>query len=313
MSLSPDKQIELEKSRKKFFEDSKFDPNNQKYGMFSFPGTLAVSNRPYYQSTKPRKNNDGTVQTGPPNFLASHVKRGKTPDSYFSYPGYVPEKYTGQKLPFKTDKERADVMRKKHEDQAWKPGGVVNEAWSLFPHEPSEVFKTIKRKQADGTVRLEPKNFYTSPPKKGNNTPGVLFGGYPEHKPEPYDRPKDKKKPKGVKHDLPFKNMDHGNKTFNADINIFGGDVKVSSKPKRAASVNKANHDLPFKPMNVSKGDIGPYPEHMADPVPAVKRKAPSEQEPWKATTNRRSSPSPSVTANTKNLRAEYPMLRSLN
>ena len=117
MASSPlEKKLELEKSRKKFFEDSKFDSTNQKYGLFSFPGTLAVSNRPYFEETKAKKNNDGTVQTGPRNFLASHVKRGKTPDAYFSYPEYKSEKYSAQKQPFKSDKERADQMRKKHEE-----------------------------------------------------------------------------------------------------------------------------------------------------------------------------------------------------
>ncbi|OMJ86816.1 hypothetical protein SteCoe_11589 [Stentor coeruleus] len=311
-SLVIEKQIELDKSRKKFFDDSKFDAKNQKYGMFSFPGTLAVSSRPYYQSTQPRKNSDGTVKTGPHDFLASHVKKGKIPDSYFSFPEYMPDKYSGQKLPFKSDKERADVMRKKHEDQAWKPSGNVAESMSIFPHMATDVFKTIKRKLPDGTVRLEPKNFYTSPPKKGNNTPGVLLGGYPEHKPDSYDRQKDKKKYKGVTHDGPFKKMDHGNKTFNADITIYGGDPNITLKPKRSISANHVKHDLPFKATNVSNGSIGAYPEYIPNPLPVVKKKSPSEQVSWKVTTRNRSAPSTSITSNTKNLRSEYPMLRRM-
>ena len=110
------KTTELDKSRKKFFEDSKFASNNQKYGLFSFVGTNAISDRPYFAEKKAKKNNDGTVKTGPRNFLASSVKRGKTPDVYFSHPEYISEKHTGLKNTFRSDKERADLMRKKHEE-----------------------------------------------------------------------------------------------------------------------------------------------------------------------------------------------------
>ena len=206
-------------------------------------------------------------------------------------------------------------MRKKHEE-SWRPGGNVTESMSLFPHEPSDVFKSIKRRQADGTVRLEPRNFYTSPPKKGNNTPGVTIGPYPEFIPDPYDR-KDKLKRgkssnvRGVVHDAPFKTTDHGNTTFTKDMDVYGGDVK-QKPPKRSSSQKGVPHDQPFKPPNPSHGEIGKYPEYMPNPMHVPKRKAPSEQEPWKATTRQRTSPSPSVTANYKNLRSEFPMLRKM-
>jgi Domain of unknown function (DUF4586) len=318
MTSSPiGKKVELDKSRKKFFDDSKFDPKNQKYGLFSFPGTLAISNRPYFHESKPKKNEDGTVKLGPRNFLASHVKRGKTPDAYFSSFEYVPEKYTGQKLPFRTEKERADLMKKKHE-QNWKPGGKVNESASLFPHEASEVFKTIKRKLPDGSVRLEPKNFYTSPPKKGSNTPGVTLGPYPEFMPDPFDRKEKFKKEKSskakiVSHESPFKTTEHGGKTFAKDAEVYGEDDKIIKKPKRSVSQKIAKNDVPFKPSNPSHGPIGNYPEYIPNPNPAVKRKPPSDQIPWKAPVRHRTSPSPSLTYNVKNLRSEFPMLRNLN
>lgn len=315
MASPIEKQLELDKSRKKFFEDSKFDPKNQKYGLFSFPGTLAVSNRAYFQETKAKKNSDGTVKVGPRNFLASHVKRGKTPDAYFSYPEYVADKYTPLVEPFKSDKERADQMRKKH-DNSWRPGGKVSESYIIYPHEASDVFKTIKRKQADGSVRLEPRNFYTSPPKKGNNTPGVTIGKYPEHIPDPYER-KEKlmrgksQKGNGVIHDEAFKGTDHGNGTFWKDIDVYGIDSKVLvSKPKRSSSQKGAHHDLPFRPPNPTKGEIGKYPEYMPNPMHVPKRKAPAEQEPWRASTQQRTCPTPSVSSNVKNLRSDFPMLK---
>ena len=318
MSESPKaKVVELEKSRKKFFEDSKFVPNNQKYGLFSFAGTNAVSSRPYYTETKARKNNDGTVKIGPRNFLASHVKRGKTPDAYFSYPEYISERYSGLKNAFKSDKERADLMRKKHTEN-WKPGGNVSESMILFPHEASEVFKTIKRKQPDGSVRIEPRNFYTSPPKQGSNTPGVLLGPFPEFMPDPYDRKEKLRKEKSSKfkrvaHDAPFKTTDHGGNTFNKDTEVFGRYEGQKSIPKRSVSQKVAKHDMPFKPNNFNGGDIGKYPEYMPNPISVAKRKSPSEQIPWRATTQKRTCPSPSVTSNVNNLRSEFPILKKLN
>ena len=314
MSTPPSKAIELDISRKKFFEESKFNSSNQKYGLFSFPGTLAISNRPYFTSSKSRKNADGLVDVGPRNFLTNNLKRGKTPDCYFSYPEHKPDRYSGPKQPFKTDKERAEMMKKKHEE-IWKPSGIIKEEPSSFPHQPTEVFKTIKRKDKDGNVITEPKNFYTSPPKKGNNTPGVLLGGYPEHIPDPYDRKEKVKKPKIklAQHDGPFKNMDRGGGTFNKDMEVFGGDVVKNKSPKRSVSVNAVKHDLPFKGTSVSRDYIGKHPEYMPNPIQPVKRKTPNEQEPWRATTRNRTSPSPTVTGNLRNLRSEFPGLKRFN
>ena len=314
MSSPAEKDLELEKSRKVFFEESKFDSKNQKYGLFSFPGTLAVSSRPYFTSTKPKKNADGLVDTAPRNFLTNNLKRGKTPDAFFSYPEYKSEKYTGQKLPFKSDKERTEQMRKKH-DEVWKPSGSVRENPSLFEHQASEVFKKINRRDKDGSVKIDPRNFYTSPPKKGSNTPGVLLGGYPEHIPDPYDR---KEKPKSPKikiaqHDGPFKKMDKGGETFNKDVDVYGGDDMKPKIPKRSVSVNAVKHDMPFRTTSVSKDTIGKHPEYIPNPMPTVKRKTPSEQEPWRTAIKHRTSPSPTVTGNVRNLRQEFPALRRLN
>lgn len=312
MSTPPNKKIDLDVSRKKFFEESKFDSKNQKYGLFSFPGTLAISNRPYFNSTKARKNADGLVDVGPRNFLTNNLKRGKTPDCYFSYPEYKPDRYQGQKLPFKSEKERADMMKKKHEE-IWKPAGTIPEVPSTFPHQASEVFKSIKRRDKDGNVITDRRNFYTSPAKKGSNTPGILLGGYPEHLPDSYDRKEKKAKIKIAQHDGPFKNMDHGGGTFNKDVDVFGGESIKPKSPKRSVSVNAVKHDLPFRTTSVSRDHIGKYPEYIPNPQPPVKRKTPSEQEPWRATTKHRTSPCPTVTGNVKNLRSEFPGLKRFN
>ena len=187
----------------------------------------------------------------------------------------------------------------------------------MFPHEPSDTFRTIKRKQPDGSVRLEARNFYTSPPKKGTNTPGVLFGPYPEHIPDPYERKERLNKEKnskfrGMSHDAPFVPMERGGKTFNKDADIYGGDFKAPP-PKRSVSQKFPKQDMPFRPPNPSHGTIGNFPEYIPNPQPVVKRKPPSTLEPWRATTTVKTVPSVSIVSNIKNIRAEYPMLRRLN
>ena len=309
-----DREKELELSRRKFFEESKFVADNQKYGLFSFPGTLAVSKNPYYQSKKSRKNADGTVELLPHNIVSGSCKTGKSPGDYFSYPEYKSDKYTGKAPSYSTEKERADKMKKNH-DTNWKPPGQSPEKLSLFEHKPSDTFKPIQRKQADGSVRLEPRNFYTSPPKKGSFTPGITFGKYPEHMPEPYQVKNSKSKADNIKgkiaaHDSAFKSTDFGNRYFSPDSEVYGGEFRQKTQ-KRAVSQSWVQHDLPFKPCRLKSEAFNPYPEYIPSPVPPMRRKIPSEREPWKTSVSARSTPTPSITKNYTNLRSEFPILRT--
>ena len=189
---------------------------------------------------------------------------------------------------------------------------------SLFPHEASEVFQKINRKQPDGSVRIDPHNFYTSPPKKGGYTPGVYFGPFPEYMPDPYDRKERFKKEKnskfkGVIHDAAFRTTDHGGENFNKDMDLYKRVDVQKPAPKRSTSQKIAKHDLPFRSSDQGGRDIGKYPEYIPNPINIVKRKAPSAQEPWRASTQKRTCPSPSITGNIHNIRSEYPNVKRLN
>ena len=52
--------------------------------------------------------------------------------------------------------------------------------------EHKEVSKS--RKAPEGGVITDPRNFLTSPPKKGTTYKGTLFGGKTEHLPDPFNR-----------------------------------------------------------------------------------------------------------------------------
>ena len=83
------KENEAEALREKFFAENKRDWNKQAYGLFSFPGTLAVSRVGYDPKKPSRRDAEGAVITAPRNFTAAPRRRGKTADTYFSEPVYV--------------------------------------------------------------------------------------------------------------------------------------------------------------------------------------------------------------------------------
>ena len=299
-------------TREKFFEESKFDPKNQKFGLFSYTGTLAISKKPYFTNTKCHKNTDGTVTTAPSNFLVGASKRGKTADTYFSLPNYI------------SDNEVKGNKRKK-ENQGkievnWKPGGTISEKFSLYPHEPSENEKKINKRGPDGLVVLEPKNLYTSPPRLGSamSTPGLLIGAKElPYQSEPYNRQhkiaqEEFKKNKEKMKAGPFQPPNPTRDTFfNNEITF--GETNMPKKPiPRVRTQAILKHDRVFYPSNPSKqgSTIGKFPEFMPDPLSSPKRRPPSEQIAWRPTTKERSRPTPSVTNCAKNLRSEFPILR---
>ncbi|OMJ93761.1 hypothetical protein SteCoe_3205 [Stentor coeruleus] len=314
-----DKDKDLATTRKKFFDDSRFDPANQKYGLFSYAGTLAVSDQPYFTKTAPRKDKDGHVTTNPRNFLTNPLKRGKTPDVYFSNPGHQTERQVtrSKKSNFGSKPSTAATV-----DNPWKPGGPVYEKPSLYPHEPMENLKKINHRGPDGNVELGPKNLYTSPPRIGSatTTPGVLIGGNKfDYMTEPYDRKhkliqEEVKKHKAKMQDQAFYPPHPTGRHFYDNVQTYG-DVPVSKRMIKSASTNYVKHDHPFIPSNPSKkGEtIGKYPEYIPNPLSSPKRKSPSDSIPWKHTTNHRTRPTPSITYSAINLRSEYPTLRKNN
>lgn len=75
--------------RSEFFNESKFDSSKQRYGLFSFTGTLAISKTEYEQKRASRRDADGAVQLAPRNFTSCPTRKGKGNDAYFSAPTFV--------------------------------------------------------------------------------------------------------------------------------------------------------------------------------------------------------------------------------
>ncbi|OMJ94196.1 hypothetical protein SteCoe_2680 [Stentor coeruleus] len=311
-------EAKLSEERKKAFMESKFEPKNQKYGLFSYTGTLAISDRPYYTKHESHRDKDGIVKTGPRNFYTSPGKHGNTNDVYFLKSQYYSDKYTEPAKFYLKDKERAEKMKKNH-DINWKPGGNKPEPYSLFESMPTEKPKKINRKGPDGKVIIGPRNFMTSPPKQGapTTTPGVLLGPDFKYIPDSYDRAKQLAHEERIKHhskmqSSSFKSMDAGGRLFYDFKQTFNTEGIVPSKSSRQTSEPKiVKHNQPFYPMSSGHYDcFEKYPEHVPD-VRVPYPKSPLGDKPsWKSTTNLRTIPSPSIVTSSRNLRTEFPILR---
>lgn len=152
-----------------------------------------------------------------------------------------------------------DGYKRGGHDRNFKPAKTISRAVKAdFEHmvELKEVSKN--RKDKDGGVRLEPRNFLTSPSKKGIVYKGTLFGEKPEHMEDPYERKrdlekKDRKESHAKMQDKAFSNKVKGTETFATVKEAFGEDREYPNRkpvPKRTPLMT---HDMAFKPTNPPK------------------------------------------------------------
>jgi hypothetical protein len=309
---------QLEETLKKNFDESRFDPTKKRYGLFSFPGTLAVSEDSLGKHILHPRDTDGKVLTAPKNFYTHRGKSGKINDAYFE-----PPKFATVNDPFKDNlaishtlnKERAKKMIETHE-VAFKPGGPVKEKVAIYPHESDYVERKKNFRDPEShEVKVGPKNFMTNPPKKGeaNSTPGVLLGGDLPHEPDPYGRKDQMARDERLRNQAkmpqaPFKNMSHGAREFADVTTTYGLDVEI--KPKKPQVKAKAySHDHPFVPSNPAKTGLtdktlAPFPEYMSGQSKDKVRNRSANEHAWKHTYNGLTKPSPSVLVMPRNLRS---------
>lgn len=314
-----------EKMRQVFFDESKFNPSNQRYGLFSYAGTLAISNKAYFSTPASHRDQDGLVKTGPRNFLTSPIKKGKTKDVFFSPPPYSSDHYTDPSKPYLKDKQNAEKMRANHQ-VSWRPGGRLHEPYSLYESLPSQSEKKFNKKGPDGKVVLQPRNFLTSPAKPGNPncTPGLLMGPIPEHIADPYDRKKQIDYEELLKHrskmqNEQFRGNDHGGRFFSKNEELFGVDCGDKSdkggkkgKEGKGDALESGKVLVPFYTAIAKSSDcFGKYPEYLPDERVKVKKDCLGDKPNWKSTTQIRTIPSPSITCSFKNLRKEFGIIRN--
>jgi hypothetical protein len=264
--------------RDNVFQESFNLAQKQRHGMFSVPVSLAIGDDQYFKPTEPRRDAEGGVITAPRNFTTKNVKKGHIDSVLFSKPSYV-----SQGDPFK---EPAKAPMKEFVKDGFKLGGhtgnfkpakdTQRKVKADFEHmvEFKEVSKN--RKGPDGAVMTDPKNFLTSPPKKGTTYKGTLFGGKTEHLPDPFERKRELEKAERKEHhakmqDKAFSQKVRGRETFATIKEAFGEDRDYPNKKSAPPRQPLMTHDMPFKPSNPPKigynKTLDKFPAYIEDPL----------------------------------------------
>jgi hypothetical protein len=160
-----------------------------RFGLFSQPAPIAISESNAFKQTECRKNEEGLVDTEPRNFYTTRMKKGATDKILFSKPGYncLGDPYQEAK----TSKARRpfvkDGWKMAGHDFNFKPARTVHhKVPNKLPYRYMEQGgkKKIIYKDAEGAVITGPPNFYTNEMKKGRVGRNTTFGGKIPHHPE---------------------------------------------------------------------------------------------------------------------------------
>lgn len=318
---------------KQYFEESFDLINHQRFGLFSHPGCNAIGENTIAPAKLPKKDDDGRVQTEPPNFLTTKTKKGHIDQVLFSAPSYISteDPYTDKKLVMREGKKNG---HKAVCDLQFKPAKTVSKpVKSEFEHLPEDEIKKKNYRDKDGHVITQPKNFVTTGPKKGNpaTTPGTLFEKeYPQHLKDEYDRKRElaiqeHKESVKKRQEKPFSQRIKPVETFSNVMDTYGEEGMTFPKKKPPQKEKpQVDHPAPFKPCNPPKKGIvdktiSKFPEYLDDKKakedpnfgkpPQKKVKKEDERGAWKPNTFKRSVPCPSVATNLKNIRSSLPMM----
>jgi len=315
--------------RAAIFSASIENRHEPKWGYFGYTGPLAIGDNSLAPSTTRKPPADEGAEPIR-NILTSQPKKGATPDVYFSFepPLCLGDLYVDPMLRTKRPK-----CKPVDPEMMFKPAGKVKYStnklgYEYIPHQNNlrdPLAMHDKYKDYTG-----PKNFFTSPPKKGGGgvlTPGVLFGDGDErklyeHMADDYDAPRKQRLAELADHrgklqEQQFKSMSYGNRTFIGDSETYHNDQPCGiPREKKAENYNAYPHEMAFKPSNPSKkgqtGGLEPFPEHMPDPVPAPPGRRPpaAEDAPpaWRPGCPQKvTNPMPSVATHLRNLRSDHP------
>lgn len=327
------KEKEKEEKSKKYMEESYDLVNQQRHGLFSQPGSLAIGENTYAVPKKAHKDEDGRVVTQPPNFLTTKIKKGHTDQVLFSAPDYITtgDPYSGKTLQMREPKKDG---HKVVSDHAFKPAKTVQHPVKAdFEWQPEGKNEKKNYRDAEGAVITAPRNFVTTGPKQGNpaTTPTVLFQKeYYPHMKDEYDRKRqlarqELEESKKKMQEKPFSQRIKPMDTFNNIQDTFGeeGMVFPKKKPQRVAKP-QVEHDKPFKPSNPPKKGVidktlAKFPDYLDDvkakedpnfgkPKQKIVKKD-DERAAWKPNTFKKTVPSPSVATNLKNIRSSLPAM----
>ena len=293
------------------------DPYKQRYGLFSYPGTLAAGEDSYKRSQPVRRNPEETKAR---NFYTVQPKKGQLNEAYFSAPQFVSvgDKYVEKAPLYRKEFESVQAMRQTHA-AGWKGGAKTQpNVFSTFAYQVDPIRECPCYKLPDGTVQQGPKNFYTAAGKRGaaGSTPNTLFSRHPEYVLDPYERKDQHLRGQRINErqqrlEAPFRTTDYGAKNFTSNKQTFGLDREMEDR-SRTQSQPGLKHEKPFLPTNPAKeqSTIGKYPQHVADPFPE-KTFDQRSGGVWRPVHNYKSVPAPSVVNHIRNMMTAHPGARN--
>jgi hypothetical protein len=284
--------------RLKNFTESKLNAFQSKFGLFSFAGTLAIQPHSYDQSPSPRRAKDGSVIIHSRNIVVSPVKSGKGTDAYFSVPGFLcsGDKYVDPTKIRSPKRINAAKIKSVH-DQPFKDPGPF-ELKAEFEH-MTELKPMRKRNKS-----TMPRNFYTSPMKKGTAkcTPGLTFGEF-EYLPN-QSLVKAKKISSNTEKFKPSSNTPRlfDDKIYNAE--------GITMKPKSSTATKPVKIETPFKPTSPSRDCFSAF-EYVPprSTTPGGKKLTLSDKVPWKATNKQFTTPTSTIALLFSNLKKDFKIL----
>ena len=218
--------------------------------------------------------------------------------------------------------EVKDGHLKAGHDKAFRPAKIVpsSDHKTEFEHKTNLLDVKKKYRDDEGFVITSPRNFVTSPPKKGIASRDATFGGFPEHVPDDYNYPKKKAQEELKYHhsklqEKPFSQAAKKKETFSSVKEVYGEDIPIPPK-KEKSPPKHFEHEVAFKPAQPPKAGhkatFNPFPEYKENPLKSVERKRPVEgEEPPPSFKSPRkmmaARPTPSIQLNVRNLKASMP------
>jgi len=172
-------------------------------------------------------------------------------------------------------------------------------------------------------VKVGPRNFYTSPGKKGKVGKQTSFTPQPAHMPDDYDYAREmarKEMAEGKAHEQekPFSQAAKQRYVFSTNKDIYDIRPDIPAKKPRRESPPPMEQEVSWKPAKPSrKGHsctLGKTPEYIPDPIKFTQRRrtldGDAEAPPaFKRPKAFQSRPSPSVMCNAKNIKASFPSI----
>jgi hypothetical protein len=203
------------------------------------------------------------------------------------------------------------------------PAKAITEKVPKAPYEyvPQGPGPKKNFKDEEGNIRVGPPNITTCPTKQGKTTKGTTFGGPIPYMPDDYYAAK-KEAQKDLEYHLsklqekPFSQKAKHTEFFNNFRQVYEENPPIPPRQPAPEPPRPQIHDHPFKPTNPPKKGvvtIGKHPEYIPNPPvekkPVRKAEGEEERKGFKAPTQFRSRPTPSVATNIRNLKASYPTM----